>query len=369
MNPDDAFVRVLASLYEAMLDDACWPAASALIDETCGLRGNALIVGEGLGDDVRVHFARYLYRGEADQDRVRAYFEDHHPHDEGLPRLRRQPHGRLVRVPDLYSEDELRTSPAYNDGLRSLAGQNGLNVRFDGPEGLRIVWALSDPVGGEGWQSGRVELIERLLPHVRQFVIVRQALAAGDALGAGLMGLLDNARIGVLHLDRGGRVVAANTPALGALRRGDGLFDRGGALQASLPDDDERLQGLLARALPELWSEAPAAGSITLGRPSGGPRWGLHVSPVGDRSADFGGRRVAALVLLVDPARRPRIDPVRVAETLGLTPSEGRAAALLAEGRSVLEIAALTVLFRRLCEDRSPGLFRAMGTWISHGVP
>ena len=27
------------------------------------------------------------------------------------------------------------------------------------------------------------------------------------------------------------------------------------------------------------------------------------------------------------------------------------------------------VLFRRLCEDRSPGLFRAMGTWISHGVP
>ena len=27
------------------------------------------------------------------------------------------------------------------------------------------------------------------------------------------------------------------------------------------------------------------------------------------------------------------------------------------------------LLFRRLCEDRSPGLFRAMGTWISHGVP
>ena len=75
MNPVDAFERVLASLYEAMLDDACWPAASALIDEACGLRGNALIVGEGLGDDVRVHFARYLYRGEADQDPVRAYFE------------------------------------------------------------------------------------------------------------------------------------------------------------------------------------------------------------------------------------------------------------------------------------------------------
>jgi len=29
----------------------------------------------------------------------------------------------------------------------------------------------------------------------------------------------------------------------------------------------------------------------------------------------------------------------------------------------------VSLLFRRLCEDRSPGLFRAMGTWISHGVP
>ena len=55
---------------------------------------------------------------------------------------------------------------------------------------------------------------------------------------------------------------------------------------------------------------------------------------------DFaGGRRVAALVLLVDPERRPRIDVGLVAASLGLTRSEARAAALLAEGRSVLEIA------------------------------
>ncbi|MDE0204248.1 MAG: hypothetical protein OXK73_17655 [Rhodospirillaceae bacterium] len=57
---------------------------------------------------------------------------------------------------------------------------------------------------------------------------------------------------------------------------------------------------------------------------------------------DFGGRRVAALVLLVDPARRPRIDAGRVAASLGLTASEARTAALLAEGRSVLEIADMT---------------------------
>ena len=81
---------------------------------------------------------------------------------------------------------------------------------------------------------------------------------------------------------------------------------------------------------------------MTVERPSGRSRLALHVSPVGDPEADFGGRRVAALVLVVDPERRPRIDAEHVAAVLGLTPSESRAAALLAEGSSVLEIAALT---------------------------
>ena len=93
-------------------------------------------------------------------------------------------------------------------------------------------------------------LIESLLPHVRQFVLVRQALAGADALGAGLASLLDHSRIGALHLDRRGRVLAANDAARDILRRGDGLSDRDGALHASLPADDGRLQRLLKRALP-----------------------------------------------------------------------------------------------------------------------
>ena len=173
-------------------------------------------------------------------------------------------------------------------------------------------------------------------------MLIRQALAAAGALGAGLAGLLDNDRIGAVQLDRGGRVLAANAPALAILRSGDGLGDADGALRAPAPGDDERLQALLRDALPGLWSAAPGGGSMTLARPSGGARLWLHVSPVGDPAADFGGRRVAALVLIVDPARRPRIDPERVAAAFGLTASEGRAAALLAEGRAVHEIAAGT---------------------------
>ena len=89
-----------------------------------------------------------------------------------------------------------------------------------------------DPVGGDGWESDRLRLHEHLLPHVHRAVVIRQALAAADALGSGVAGLLDSERIGVVQLDRGGRVLAANGPALGILRRGDGLVDRDGVLDA-----------------------------------------------------------------------------------------------------------------------------------------
>ena len=47
MSGHDAFERILASLYDAMLDDVHWPATSALIEEACGITGNTLLVGEG----------------------------------------------------------------------------------------------------------------------------------------------------------------------------------------------------------------------------------------------------------------------------------------------------------------------------------
>ena len=342
MNPDDAYDRILAALYRAARDDAHWPAASALIEEAAGAVGNFLVVGEGY-DYERIDFARLLYRGEDRRDLAQEYFETWFPHDEAPRRRMALPEGRLAHARECYTGEERKRSAAYNEGWRRLGGQDGLTVHFGAPDELRVVWVLGDPVGGDGWASDRVRLVERLLPHFREFVGLRQALAAADALGAGLAGLLESDRIGVVQLDRAGRVLEANRPALAILRRRDGLLDRDGALDASLPADRSRLRRLLGRALPDVWgSEPPRAGSMTVQRPSGRQRLGLHVSPVGDGAADFGGRRVAALVLTVDPARRPRVNAQRVAAMLGLTQSEGRVAALLAEGRRAREIARAT---------------------------
>ena len=341
MSDQDKFERILVSLHDAMLDETLWPATSALIDAACGTVGNALMIREGSQDDSRVLFVGSYYRGERREEWERKYLEIYHPINEGVPRFRQLPAGRVVHVADLYTAHELQTSPTYNEAFLRSQCQNGVYVRLDEPDDSHISWCFHDPISSCGWGSAQLAMVKAVLPHIRQFVRVRQALVRAEALNAALSALLDNTRLGVICLDRCGRVVEANDRARHILRQGDGLVDRDGVLAARIPADRARLEQMLAAALPT--SGLPAvSGSIMLRRTSVWPPFVVHVKPVPVRHMDFGAQLVAALVLVVEPGHVARIDPTLVAAMLELTLVEGQIAAWVAEGQTVREIAAAT---------------------------
>ena len=123
MSELETFERVVALLYEAMLDDGNWPAASALIDEACGAKGNALLLGEGSGENIRAHSVGFFQRGTPRGDLERDYMEIYHPIDERVSRFRELPFGRLVHVAELYDEEERKTSPTYNEFMLRADGR------------------------------------------------------------------------------------------------------------------------------------------------------------------------------------------------------------------------------------------------------
>ena len=341
MSDQDAFEHILASLHDAMLDDARWPAISGLIDEACGFKGNGLMVGEGPKDDLRVLFVGLYSRGQRREDLEREYLEDYHPIDERVPRFRQQPYGLLVPSKDLFTAEELKTSPTYNEALPRGGFQHGLNVRLEGLDGSHIAWNLGDPVDSHGWRSSRIAMVTALLPHIRLFVRVRQALVGAEARNTTVTALLDNSRIGVVQLDRRGRIMAVNDRAGGILRRGDGLADRNGMLHARGPADHVRLERLVGDALPTSAAVA-VSGSMLVHRSAVSPPFVVHVKPVGVAQPDYGARHVAVLVLIVEPAHHQRVDPELVATTLGLTPGESQVAVWLAEGKNVRDMAEAT---------------------------
>ena len=342
MADSDAFERIVAALNEAPFRHDGWRRASALIDEACRMHGSLLVHGSGTSlEDGRLHFAELNVRGERREEVQRLYFERYVHIDERLAHFRNLPDGRLVRLTELLTEAELKASVVYNEYLVPHRKRDGLDVRLDGPGGSHVHWAIRDPVGGDGWSPDQLRLIRALLPHIRQYATVRDAAADAAALNASLSDLLDLSGLGVIRVDADGRVVAANDRARAVLRRGDGLTDGGGALHAALPEDDDRLQLLLARALPRLVRPA-AGGSMTVQRPAGGPGLIVHVHPASDRETGYAGRGVAALVLIVDPSGHASVAPALVASAFGLTPAETEVAVMLAEGRTARQIAAAT---------------------------
>ena len=341
MNHPDAFERILRSLHDAMLDETRWPATSALIDAACGLTGNGLMVAEGPPDDIRALFIGLYSRGQRRADLEREYLENYHSIDERVPRFRQLPVRRLVHINDLYTAEELKTSPTYNELLGRAGMQDGLNVRLPGLDGSHIGWGLNDPVDRDGWGSSRITMVQELLPHIQQFVRVRQALVRAEARHTTLAALLDNPRIGVLELDRRGRIMAGNDRAGRILRRGDGLLDQDRMLRARWPADQARLERLVGNALPDTGT-VPVSGSMVIRRSSVVAPFVVHVKPAGVPRADHGARHVAVLVLIVEPGRQHRINPGLVAATLELTPGETQVALGLAEGMSVGEMADAT---------------------------
>ena len=341
MDEYDAYLRIVDSVNEAMLDDARWPDTSALIDEACGTRGSLLTFGEdrSVPRHSGIVIARSYFRGVDRSDWQREYFRDYYANDEHIPRLRALPDGQIAHVVDLFSEQELKTSRMYNEFLARFHGQNGLNVRLDGPRGSRIAWGIADPVDATGWSSSRIDMVGRVLPHLRQYVRVRTALVDADALGTTVAELLDNTRACVIQVDGNGRIVEASDRARELLRGNNGLSDFGGTLHAATPEDDAMLQDLLARALPP-FGEPGASGSMMVRRPTLRPRLALHVKPVANRELEDRSRRVAALVLVVDPLERERIVPRVVQAALGLSPTEAAIAVRLAEGWTTRRIAA-----------------------------
>ena len=201
------------------------------------------------------------------------------------------------------------------------------------------MWSIADPVGREGWSHARVERIERLLPHVRQFVQVREALVRAKTRAASLEKLLDHAGAGVIELDRRARVMAANDRARAIVHAGTGLTDRDGKLHALVPADDATLQGLLVRALPTLGGSG-AGGSTTVRREGSSSRFVVHVSPVRNDGTEEHEAEVGALVLVVDPMDAHAFDPERVREALKITRAESQVAVLLARGKSIDDVAA-----------------------------
>lgn len=331
---------VVGFLQEAVFDESRWLSLADSIDGACGLIGNQLSVTSATEDlDMDCLFQQALIRGQPQKDLEVEYLERHAPRDERIPRMNVMPLGKAHHNTELWTESERKRSSMYRSFLPRVCSNDQVIVRMRGRGGTTIFWTLSREMDGGGWSFENVERIERLVPHVAHFVQVQQALAAADARGDALAALLDRTGLGVLHLDGRGRVLEANERARRVLAEADCLTQRSGQLHACARHEDLQLGRLLTACC-----DRGVGGSMALWG-SGGLRAAsliLHACPVSVDRTSIETQRVVTQVLLTESGSGGPIDPGPIAAAHGLTPTEAKIAALLAEGRTVSEIVAST---------------------------
>jgi DNA-binding CsgD family transcriptional regulator/PAS domain-containing protein len=336
---EDRFGRVLEHLYKAALGDVTWASAAGVMNDLIRTYGQSITYAEvGPGGEPEIQESRFFMAAECRDDLQQLYYRDYYWRDEAIPRLAGLDDRELAWKSDLYTDQEMRSSAAYNEFRVANKTQNGLFTAIHGLEGSVIVWSCCNSTEREGWGHDQVRIIELLAPHIRQAARVRRAMADARALGASLAGLLENGRLGLIQLDRRGRIMEANDRARDVLLQRDGLHDGGGVLTSGHAGENEELQRLLARALPGYGVQG-AGGSMKITRRKTRTPLVLEIHPVRGMDEGRRARYVGALVLVVDPARRPRVDPDLVVRFLGLTPAESRVAVAVATGETVAGIA------------------------------
>ena len=229
-------------------------------------------------------------------------------------------------------------SPAADPSTMRARSTRRWGVVRDRTNGCAVVLSFGDSAERGGWGHDQIQAIKRLAPHIRQFARIRHAMADAQALGASLAELLENGRSWFIQLDRRRRILEANDRARDILLKRDGLRDEEGVLAAEIQGEDAELQRLLAHALP-LYGVQGAGGSMKITRRKAQAPLVPEIHPVRQMGTDYRAWRVGALVLVVDPAARPRVDPDLAAAVLGLTPTESRVAVALATGQTVAGIA------------------------------
>ena len=127
-----------------------------------------------------------------------------------------------------------------------------------------------------------------------------------------------------------------------------------------LQGEDAELQRLLAHALP-LYGVQGAGGSMKITRRKARAPLVLEIHPVRKMGTDYRGWQVGALVLVVDPEARPRVDPDLAAAVLGLTPTESRVAVALATGQTVAGIAAALGCAESTVKTHLKRVYRKLG--------
>lgn len=280
--------------------------------------------------------------------------------------------GRVLTSGAMLSRERQARDQFINEFLRP-AGHQYLATGIFAREGDRFNYFVLNRGDRFGeFDDDAVQGLSEMVPHFQTMFQLRGTMIARDRHLDFFNAAMAERGVGLVVLDRSGRVQSMNEVAGSILRDSDGLVISDGTLMAAHAEDNGKLQREIFSLLNSPILSRPGS-TVFVRRGTGGRPYRLQIMPLSLRKYYFAGDGVElAVQIFSEAAAELDVDP-GLARQFGLSPSEVRVAQHLLAGRPVKRVAQIlgnsvnTIrvhrrnLYRKLGVARHYDLVRLLG--------
>jgi PAS domain-containing protein len=240
--PTEPPEQLLDMIYDAATEETLWTQALIQIADMTGSLGGMVV-----GADLKHGSVPFLFNGRMSEDSHRTYAERHVQNPWGDVMMH-SPVGVLVQSDEILPLQNLKRTAFFDEVLRPQQLAHNAMLNLVSNDGLYGVFNLcrSERPGVLGGDAAR--LLSRLYPHMRRSLILGSRINGYRALQHAQSQALDRLSAGIMLIDRGSRVIFANTAAR-AMTTDDGpLRLHNSILRAVFPPDAQRLDAVVGAA-------------------------------------------------------------------------------------------------------------------------
>jgi DNA-binding CsgD family transcriptional regulator len=324
--------KLLDLIYEAATDEDLWGAALVEMADLTSSQGGVMF-----GLDYKRSDVTFTFNGGMSEEHNRIFRERHFVNPFTAHMLH-VPVGKFVQSAELMSLPELKRTAFYDEVLRPQETVHNFMVALAGKPDFQAAFNFCRNERQGPFEADELKFFARVFPHLRRSLLLGSRLDGYKALQRAEFHVLDRLSIGIVLLDRAGRVVFANVAARAVTGDGGPLRLRNSVVTAARATHAQRLEQVIRAALRNV----PVV-TMSIPHPQDGRLLTVLASSTRSRDVDrFGGlgmHNVAAMLFVFDPARPLEIPSERIMDAYGLTLAEARVALCAASGASVPETA------------------------------
>jgi len=351
---------LIGAIYDAAIDPPAWKIFLEKFAQA--VRGECTSL---LWYDFRSLSGSISYSVRVKPEHIKLYDEYYAGVDvwaEGCKKKKVLQPGRVFLGQEFCSNQELERSEFYADFLQPMNAYHqiiGIISKDD-----CAVGAISSlrPKKLHPFEE-ELTLANLLMPHLKRALQVHFRTLDLQSRLDGATQSLEHLRIGVVLVDREGKILFANRTARLIAGQCDGFILSRDGLALARADESRALRSLIQRASTTSEGHGVDSGGVLcVSRPSLKRPYSILVAPQPRNEMLFQSIRPTAIVFVSDPEQEEQADEQILSGLFGFTPAESRLAALLVQGKSIEEAAEANSVTRSTARSQLKKVFEKTNT-------